>query len=214
MKILKFKLVFVFFAIYISNYAQTRIACVGNSITYGSGIVGRDSLSYPVQLQKMLGVKYEVKNFGVSGATMLKKGNKPYWKETAFSNALAFNPEIVIIKLGTNDSKWFNWKYSNEYPIDYKAMIDTFKNLSSKPKIYICLPVPVVENRWSISKDTVHNQVLPLVKQIAKDNNVDLIDLFTPFMGKYELLPDKIHPDARGAKLMAEIIYGILVKKE
>ena len=81
-----------------------RIACVGDSITYGAGIKDRKNMNYPVQLGKMLGQKYEVKNFGNSGSTMLKKGDKPFWKQREYKAALDFNPNIVVIKLGTNDT--------------------------------------------------------------------------------------------------------------
>jgi len=80
-----------------------RIACVGDSITYGAGIKGRVTKSYPAQLQELLGATYNVGNFGVSGRTLLKKGDKPYWENKAYKNALDFKPDIVIIKLGTND---------------------------------------------------------------------------------------------------------------
>ena len=79
---------------------KTRIACIGNSITYGSTVINREKNAYPVQLQAMLGDEFDVKNFGVSGATLLKKGNKPYWKESAYNDALAFKPNIIFIKLG------------------------------------------------------------------------------------------------------------------
>src|ERR1044072_7428681 len=84
---------------------KIRVACVGDSITWGSGVEGRESNSYPAVLQRLLGEKYEVSNFGVSGATMLKRGDKPYWEMSAFTDALAFKPNVVVIKLGTNDSK-------------------------------------------------------------------------------------------------------------
>ena len=92
-----------------------KIACVGDSITYGAGIKDRKNMNYPVQLGKILGQKYEVKNFGNSGSTMLKKGDKPYWKQREYKAALEFNPNIVIIKLGTNDTKPQNWKHGAEY---------------------------------------------------------------------------------------------------
>src|SRR5690606_25963367 len=80
-----------------------KIACVGNSITYGSGIVDREHNAYPAQLRAMLGEGYEVRNFGVGGATLLNKGDKPYRKTEAYADALRFKPDIVFIKLGTND---------------------------------------------------------------------------------------------------------------
>ena len=94
-------LTFVFIFLFVSAFAQIKVACIGNSITYGATIVGRDSLAYPPQLQKILGKKWLVKNFGVSGATMMKKGDLPYWNQPKFRAAKDFKPDVVIIKLGT-----------------------------------------------------------------------------------------------------------------
>ena len=117
-----------------------RVACIGNSITFGAGIKNRSRDSYPSVLARMLGDSYWVKNFGVSARTMLNKGDHPYMNEPAYKNALAFNPNIVVIKLGTNDSKSFNWKYKADFMKDAQNMINAFKGLPSQPKIYLCYP--------------------------------------------------------------------------
>ena len=117
-----------------------RVACIGNSITFGAGIRNRSRDSYPSVLARMLGDSYWVKNFGVSARTMLNKGDHPYMNEPAYKNALAFNPNIVVIKLGTNDSKSFNWKYKADFMKDAQTMINAFKGLPSQPKIYLCYP--------------------------------------------------------------------------
>jgi lysophospholipase L1-like esterase len=113
--------------------AEARlVACVGDSITYGSGIADRTHDSYPAQLERMLkefDPAWEVENFGVSGATLLSKGDRPYIRESAYQNALASHPDIVIIKLGTNDSKPQNWAHADEYVSDYIAMIEAFRRL-------------------------------------------------------------------------------------
>ena len=114
-----------------------RVACIGNSITFGAGIRNRSRDSYPSVLARMLGDNYWVKNFGVSARTMLNKGDHPYMNEPAYKNALAFNPNIVVIKLGTNDSKSFNWKYKADFMKDAQNMITAFKGLPSQPKIYL-----------------------------------------------------------------------------
>lgn len=59
---------------------KIKIACVGNSITYGAEVANRDKNAYPAQLQAMLGDHYQVENFGVTSRTLLKKGYLPYWK--------------------------------------------------------------------------------------------------------------------------------------
>ena len=97
------------------------MACIGNSITDGFGIDMADVDGYPAQLQQLLGRDYYVRNFGVSGRTMLNHGNLPYMKERAWKEAQTFSPDIAIIKLGTNDSKNINW---DTYAKDYIAGIE------------------------------------------------------------------------------------------
>src|SRR5438270_834071 len=79
-----------------------KVACVGDSITQGSGL---QENTYPLQLQRMLGSNYEVRNFGVGGATLLEQGDKPYIQQKLYQDSLAFQPDVVVIMLGTNDSK-------------------------------------------------------------------------------------------------------------
>lgn len=187
-----------------------RVACVGDSITFGAGIRDRKNKSYPAQLSGILGKGYEVRNFGNSGSTMLKKGDKPYWRQREFDAAIAFNPNIVIIKLGTNDTKPQNWKHGSEFVADYQDMIETFRTLKSKPKVYICLPVPVFKSRWGITDKIVNDDVIPATRAVAKKTGIQLIDLNTPLQGKAALVPDSVHPNAGGAKIIAETIAKIL----
>lgn len=204
----------IFVFLIISCGTTTKIACVGDSITYGSGITERDSFSYPKQLQNKLGKKYEVKNFGVSGATLLKKGDKPYWEEPEFNSAKEFKPDIVIIMLGTNDSKTFNWDiHKSEFKSDYVSMIQTFKKLKTKPKIYIGLPPPIFENRWNMQKTVLEFEILNILKKVAAENDLKTIDFFSLFQGKSIFLPDGVHPNTAGAKIMAdEVSFEILNK--
>jgi lysophospholipase L1-like esterase len=198
----------------VENYSETiRVACIGDSITYGYSIKNRTKDCYPAQLGRMLGDEWQVRNFGVSGATLLKKGDLPYWDQQAFKDALAFNPNVVIIKLGTNDTKPQNWKYKNEFAIDYADMIDRFAELASKPRIWICMPVPAYGERWGISETIIKNEVIPLINRIARKKNVPVIDLYGPLSNKSELFPDLIHPNAEGANDIAREIYAVLTGK-
>ena len=116
-----------------------KVACVGDSITEGAGL---NANTYPAALGRFLGTNYTVRNFGVSGTTLLRKGDLPYWNQAAFRTATNSSPDIVTIMLGTNDSKAFNWIYKAQFPKDLGDMIDTFANLPSRPRVFVCLPVP------------------------------------------------------------------------
>jgi len=191
-----------------------KIACVGNSITYGSGIKNRAQHSYPAQLQYWLGDDYEVKNFGVGGATMLKKGNKPYWIQAEFQQVKDYQPDIIIIKLGTNDSKPKNWQYASDFEADYKQMIKEFQALKSKPRVMVALPVPVfTEEKWGISQAVVRDEILPIVERVGNALNCDIIDLYHPLEDYGRFFPDQVHPDPLGAELMVKEIYVKLFNK-
>lgn len=184
-----------------------RVACIGNSITFGAGIKNRSRDSYPSVLARMLGDSYWVKNFGVSARTMLNKGDHPYMNEPAYKNALAFNPNIVVIKLGTNDSKSFNWKYKADFMKDAQTMIDAFKGLPSQPKIYLCYPSKAYLTGDGINDDIISKEIIPMIKKLAKKNNLFVIDLHTAMDGMPELFPDRIHPNEKGAQVMAKAVY-------
>lgn len=160
----------------------------------------------------MLGEAYWVKNFGVSARTLLNKGDHPYMNEKAYQDALAFNPDIVVIKLGTNDSKSFNWKYKADFTKDLQTMVDAFKALPSQPKIYLCYPSKAYQTGDNINDDIISKEIIPMIKKVAKKNNLSVIDLHTAMDGMPELFPDKIHPNEAGAKVMAKAVYQSLKK--
>ncbi len=207
-----------------------RVACIGNSITDGHGIDLAPANGYPAQLQKLLGDGYWVKNFGVSARTMLNKGDYPYMNEMAWRDALAFKPDVVIIKLGTNDSKPENWQYGSEFRQDLEQMITTLrpdlaqtakKGKKSKkvkqgstegtPIIYLCTPIPAFKPTWNINDSVIANAIIPIQQEVAKKYGLQIIDLHTLYAGDgNKMLSDGIHPDARGARRMAEIIAGEL----
>jgi len=188
-----------------------RVACVGDSITFGAGIKDRKTQAYPAQLGRRLGKAWDVRNFGVSGATLLKQGDKPYWKLKAFEQALAFRPHVVIIKLGTNDTKPQNWKHKDAFAADYEAMIDRFAGLATHPRIFMCRPVPAFPGRWGIRDEIIRGEVLPLVDRVAKKKGVGVIDLYAALSGKKEMFPDTVHPNAKGAGEMVKAIAAVLV---
>lgn len=200
-----------------------RVACIGNSITDGHGIEMRTAYGYPAMLQKKLGEDYWVKNFGVSSRTLLNKGDFPYMKEVAWKDALAFKPDVVVIKLGTNDSKPQNWQYGSEFRQDLEQMITTLcPSLATpakkgkkakaavaevKPRIILCTPVPAFKPSWEISDSVITNAIIPIQQEVAKKYGLQVIDLHTLFAGAEDLLlDDGIHPNGKGADRMADII--------
>ena len=150
-----------------------RVACIGNSITYGARIKNRDRDSYPAVLSRMLGEAYWVKNFGVSARTLLNKG---------------------------------------DFTKDLQTMVDAFKALPAQPKIYLCYPSKAYQTGDNINDDIISKQIIPMIKKVAKKNNLSVIDLHAAMDGMPQLFPDKIHPNEEGAKVMAKAVYQSLKK--
>ena len=209
-----------------------RVACIGNSITDGHGIDVATQYGYPAELQKRLGNGYWVKNFGVSARTMLNKGDYPYMNEMAWQDALAFKPDVVIIKLGTNDSKPYNWQHNSEFRQDLEQMVTTLcpalaqsakkgkksknqKNQTSslKPQIFLCTPIPAFKSTWDINDSVIVNGIIPIQKEVAQKYGLRVIDLHTHYANDGDkMLTDGIHPDGKGAQRLAEIIAGEIKK--
>lgn len=185
---------------------QIKIACVGDSITYGYGIQNREEFAYPSQLAKILGDGYEVRNFGVSGRTVLKKGDFPYWAEPEYKDAIKYNPDIVIIKLGTNDSKFHNWAYRDQFIPDYTEMIKSFRMLPADPEVYICFPVPLYLAGSDINDSVITRHVIPSIDSISSILSVPVINLYEPLSNLPQHFPDGIHPNADGARIIAHTV--------
>ena len=202
----------------------TNVACVGNSITEGYGIWG--DKKYPDHLQEMLGDSYTVTNFGVSSMTFagatIKAGDNSasYWKTEKFKVALNSSPDIVVIELGTNDSKFFmanddtqgiyNYNYGqcekSQLYTDYEALIDTFAHLPTNPEIFATLQPYSNNLEWAIMDTAIVNQINPIIKETAIKKGVNIIDLHTLFKTPEWFLSDSVHPNAQGAQELAKII--------
>jgi len=182
-----------------------RVACIGNSITHGSGIDMQEVNGYPAQLQRLLGSGYHVKNYGVGARCMMSTSDHPYMKEQSWRDAKAFQPDIVVIKLGTNDSKDFQWN-QKQYEQDYQLMIDTLRSLPSRPAIYLCTPIKAFRDKWGITDSVIVNGVIPSIQKLAKKNKLPVLDLHALLVDPKDMTGDMIHPNANGAKRMAEFV--------
>lgn len=182
-----------------------RIACVGDSITEGFGLNWQSYNAYPARLDSLLGDGYDVMNFGRSATTMMKTGDFPYWTAKEFTNLMGYHPDVVIIKLGTNDCKRYNWN-AEKFAASYQDMIDSLRTMNPVPEIKVCLPVPVFKEKWEMTDSVIVNGVIPAIKKVAEANSLEVIDMYSLMADRGELFFDSIHPDARGTLIMAEEI--------
>jgi lysophospholipase L1-like esterase len=195
---------------------KTKVACVGDSITAGYGVSPGNA--YPSQLGRMLGARWDVANFGVSASTLLNNGDLPYQRQDAFARALEFKPDIVLIMLGSNDTKPQNWKSIAEFAADYKNLIGKFAALESKPRVFIARPCVVLgPGAFGLTEANLKSE-LPMIDAIAKENGVGLVDIHgvteAAALANPALIPDNVHPNAEGSAILSTAFYKAITGKE
>lgn len=191
---------------------QIKVACVGDSVTYGMKMKNWPKNAYPFVLRNMLGATYSVQNFGFSGRTVMLSADRPYMNEKLYNKSLQFNPDIVILQIGSNDSKSENWTNVQEFKRDYITLLESYMKLSSNPKIFICTPPPAFpygdEILYDINAQIIENEICTAIKDVAGKYGIEIIDLQDIFANKAELFADGLHPNIDGGKLLAESVYS------
>lgn len=193
---------------------KTRVACIGNSITYGMTLADPATESYPAQLQQMLGDAYEVGNFGKSGATLLRHGHRPYIAQEEWAKAKAFKGDIAVIHLGVNDTDPRNWPYyRDEFVSDYLALIDTLRQENPKCRIIIALLSPITHNhpRFESGTQQWQKEIQEAIKTVARVGKAQLIDFHKPLYAYPQLIPDAVHPNKEGATMLARTVYSAIL---
>lgn len=186
-----------------------RVACIGNSITDN----GHDAQAYPVRLNMRLGRDHFVLNAGHSGYTLLRKGDSPYFRSPWFAEVFKFQPHVITIKLGTNDTKAYNWDaHKGEFVSDLRWMVDTLMTMVSKPKIYLCTPIPAWKSPdgsypFGIRGEVIQSEVIPKIKQVAEEKGLKVLDLHTPFLPYQRLTSDGVHPTAEGPDTLSSLLH-------
>lgn len=192
---------------------QIRVACVGDSITYGLMVRNWRKNNYPAVLQKLLGADYCVNNFAYTNRTAIKSADYPLVQEKIYWKSLDFQPNIVFVLLGSNDTKETNWN-AEKYIKDYGEIIDSYLSLESAPKVCVLIPPPVFKVRgkepYSLRNAVIANEIMPAVRSVAKDKGIDCIDLYEIFQGKKELFADGAHPNVNGSRLLARTVYDYI----
>lgn len=196
-----------------SQSRKVKVSCVGNSVTYGMTLGNRETTCYPHQLQLMLGDGYDVRNFGHSGATLMRHGHNPYHLLPEYRDAMNFAGDIVIIHLGLNDTDPRNYpQRGEEFVADYRCLIDSLRSVNPSAQVYICLMTPIFEghSRYLSGTRDYHRDIQQEIRRVAAGAGVRLIDLYTPLHNHPDMFPDNLHPNAAGARILAETVYGAI----
>ena len=221
MVILLAAVVLVFFVLFNSGFfggndERIRVSCVGDSLTYGSGVIKtREVDSYPAKLQKKLGTSHLVSNFGLRNATASADGDLPYIDSAQYQKSLESEPNLVLLMLGTNDSKTYNWN-AKSYEEGIKSLVQTYKNLDTNPTVYLmispyCFSLDGSDiAEYQVQPKVVAGKIKDIVEKVAAEEGVEVIDLYSVTVGKEEHYRDGIHFDAEGYKIIADYIYDII----
>jgi acyl-CoA thioesterase-1 len=172
-----------------------RVACVGDSITRGSG--------YPAKLQSLLGSNYNVANFGVDGAAVTLSSERPYMNQSQFQMAQNFQPDIVVVMLGTNDANTNATQYDNTFEDDYTKLVTSFQSLNSNPQVWVAVSPPIQNNSLELSAPYFEENIIPHLHHVAQDLNLPTINVYDSFQNHPDFFMDGVHPDSDGATLIA-----------
>lgn len=192
---------------------RIKVACVGNSVTFGYGLRNPEEESYPSRLQALLGEGYDVRNFGHSGATLMRNAYRPYTEQQAYRDALDFAADLVVIHLGLNDTDPRAWpNYRDDFVADYIALIEDFRRVNPECRIWVCRMTPISHRHPRFKSGTrdwywMEQERIGIVAKVAETG---LIDLHKPLYSRPDLLPDALHPNAEGAGVIARAVFSAL----
>ena len=198
---------------------QIKVALVGDSVTYGHSIKNWPVNNYPALLSDMLGENYCVKSYGVSGSTVQPDGDQPYNITKAYIWSHDYQADIVVIMLGSNDSKPENWKGADKFIIEYQSLVYSYKDIENEPIIILCTP-PTAYFPDGVTEGLSNYDVQPLVieeiadivRNFAYDENYNLIDINNLTENRRDFFGnDNVHPNNSGAKAIAEEVYKFII---
>lgn len=196
---------------------QIRIACVGDSTTYGHGISNWPKNNYPSVLQNLLGEGYHVNNYGVSSFAVQEDADRSYRTLPHYQESLAYDADYVVFMMGSNDSKPENWKGSDAFKEDLLSLLDTYGDA----EIILCTLPSAFFLEGQTEGVTEHdiqplivNEIAEITRDIAAERGYTLLDIhaFTAEHPEW-FTKDGVHPSREGAAAIAREVYTVLTGK-
>lgn len=193
------------------------VACVGDSITRGAFVWRRTKRSYPAQLQVLLDERFCVRNFGVNGHAVQQTADRPYWRSPAFALSSSCEPDVVLIMLGTNDSRGDNWRGVAPFAADYRKPAVHYRSLGSSPQVWLLTPPALFPSgrhariRYGMDASAVRKMCVA-IKDLARELGCGIIDINEMTAQHPEAFRfDGVHPGGAGATLIAQAVLEALV---
>ena len=186
-----------------------RVACIGDSITWGFTLLNPWKQSYPAQLQGLLGNGYEVGNFGYNDASARFDADTPYVRKGVYRKSLEWNPDIVLLMLGTNDTKKRNWDPA-VFRKDYRRLVESYRSLPSNPRVILIAPIRIFLVKGiallGVYPDTMETGVRLAIREVGGEMGLQVVDLVDVFQDSSRCF-DGVHPQREGTRMIAEKIY-------
>ena len=187
----------------LNKKGKIKIACVGDSITEGWASSNPDLRSYPAVLGRLLGEKYEVKNYGIGGATLMRCSDSPYREKWGYINSTEDKPDVVLLMLGTNDGdRDYNIRRLGGFYADYVSMINEYKQIGAEVIVMTC-----PELFCSVHNENIR-KIVEWQKEAAQRCGCELIDINEYSHTRPYCFPDHVHCDDSGYATMAMYIYN------
>lgn len=203
-----------------ADQQHVKVACVGDELTFGTGIEDREENCYPVQLQKYLeGInkKYRVGNFGVEGAAVQKKSDKPYEKEERYESSTTYKANLIVVMLGTNDTTEENWTDVDTFVKEYQKLIKNYQELKEKPEIWLVTP-PMIQSDGSREMEARAarvEEVKNAICALGEKEKLTVLDLYSYTQEHPQWLQeDGIHLNKEGAHAVAAMVGDCMVNDD
>ena len=201
---------FLFMTSFALAQAPRRVACIGDSITYGDRLADRGVQSYPAVLERLSQGRFAVGNFGVNGATALDVPFRAWRDAPACREAIDFNPDVAVVMLGINDLLGFRERL-DEYPAALRDVVSRFQALPSAPRVLLCTLTPIAppEQAQDVNR-AIRDTLNPAIRAVAAETGAAIVDVSAIYPNRLDLLPDGLHPAPEGAELIARAVLAAL----
>lgn len=187
-----------------------KVATVGDSLTYGYGLENREQDAYPSILADLLGSHYQVSNFGLSGRSLQSTADFPYFNEKNAQLSLESDADIVIIMIGSNDSRGPYWN-KERFVSEYRKMVERYINLPSHPDVFLVVPPFVPTSRFGLNNVIIRDELQEIIPKIAQEFDLPFINLYPLTDGKEAYYSDGLHLTPLGNQLVAQTVFSHLL---
>ena len=194
--------------------AACRIACIGDSITYGYGFEIPWEESYPAILQELLGDEYEVFSYSGNGYALTDAGIN-FFETEEYYWSLKSNADLYVIMMGSNDSYMMPWDPERFREVLLKLLKD-YEEASPDCKFILAAPPHDFAMEIFVPEaGEIYTEMVEIFRETAEERGDAYLDLFAATDERPELYQeDMVHPNAEGQQLIAELLRDVIVEME